>query len=579
VRIPGRGRGALVHLARSGLGQSGPARAGTGPSRVPLQIQYRVWRSRVEPGASELQREGARTVIGRGAGRLLIVMPAREADAAGLSRSVRSLLQQPYPDWTLLVSSPEEMTSHGVADPRVRWLRRPERDHWSGAIAAHDLEAADWIALMLPGERLTRHGLVRMAQEALEHRDCDLMYSDWDEITWNGGRSHPHFSYGWSPELLTACDVLGGLVMQRRELWLRSGGWRADDAPGEAYGQLLRSSDLAAAPRHVAVMALSRPSRNLRAEGSGLGPSARPSGHPPLEARRRIVERWLSDRGSSARVEVCREAGRTDLLFDVEGEPEVDVVIPLRDRWQLLDRCLAGLRRSTYRHLRITVVDNGSTEGGTVAYLRRLSFPVVSHPGPFNFSALVNHGVSVGTAPFILLLNNDTVVSRPNWAEAMLGWLAQPRIGAVGARLTFADGRVQHEGIGIGIGRLAANLDLGWSATRACSAVTGACMMVRRTAYERVGGFDEGLPVAFNDVDFCLRLWAAGWRVIVTPSAEMRHDEGSSRGAATAETDYQAFCARWGEEERLRDAFLGPHIAWPKPLTLRVPRRTARSTG
>ena len=155
----------------------------------------------------------------------------------------------------------------------------------------------------------------------------------------------------------------------------------------------------------------------------------------------------------------------------------------------------------------------------------------------------------------------------------MLEWCQRPGVGAVGARLLFADGRVQHEGIGIGIGRVAANLDLGWSAARATSAVTGACMMVRREAWEAVGGFDESLPVAFNDVDFCLRLWQAGWRVVMTPLAELQHDEGSSRGAGAPEADYRQFCRRWGDEDRLRDAFLGPHVAWPRPLTLRIPPR------
>jgi GT2 family glycosyltransferase len=220
----------------------------------------------------------------------------------------------------------------------------------------------------------------------------------------------------------------------------------------------------------------------------------------------------------------------------------------------------------------VVIVDNGSREPGTLAYLGRLPH-VVPHPGDFNFSAIVNRGVEATETPYVVLLNNDTVVRTPGWLEAMLEWCGRPGVGAVGARLVFADGRVQHEGIGIGIGRVAANLDLGWSAARACSAVTGACMMVRREAWDAVGGFDESLPVAFNDVDFCLRLWRAGWRVVMTPLAELQHDEGSSRGSLAPEDDYRRFCLRWGAEDRLRDAFLGPHVAWPRPLTLRIPRR------
>jgi GT2 family glycosyltransferase len=249
----------------------------------------------------------------------------------------------------------------------------------------------------------------------------------------------------------------------------------------------------------------------------------------------------------------------------------VDIVVPTRDRIDLLRRCLAAIDGSTYPHRRILIVDNDSRDPDTLGDLARQPHRVLRHPGEFNYSAIVNHAAGATDAPYLLLLNNDTVVRSPGWLEEMLGWCQRDGIGAVGARLVFADGTVQHDGVGIGIGRVAANLDLGWAAARACSAVTAACMLIRREAFEAVGGFDETLPIVFNDVDFCLRLWQAGWRVVFTPRAVLQHDEGSSRGHLAPEADYRRFCRRWGDETALRDAFLGPHVAWPRPLRLRIP--------
>jgi GT2 family glycosyltransferase len=419
------------------------------------------------------------------------------------------------------------------------------------------------VGLLHPGDQVTAHGLLTVARALADAPDCDMVYADWDEIDARGLRRKPHLGYGWSTELLMGRDYMGGLVLQRLDLLTAARGWRYDDSPAEVYAELLRAGAQARNARHIAVVALSRP--------EGSDPAA------PAADRRSALEAWLPALDPGARVETGRERGITDVRFELRGPTDVAIVIPTRDRLDMLRRCLTSLEVSTHLRRRVVIVDNDSRQPETLEFLSQLPHRVVHHPGAFNFSAIVNRGVEATDAPYVVLLNNDTAVRTPGWLEAMLEWCQRPGVGAVGARLVFADGRVQHEGIGIGIGRVAANLDLGWSAARACSAVTAACMMVRREAWEAVGGFDEGLPAAFNDVDFCLRLWRAGWRVVMTPLAELQHDEGSSRGPGAVEDDYRWFCLRWGDEDRLRDAFLGPHVAWPRPLTLRIPPKRSRS--
>ena len=546
---------------------SGVPTRGTGPSRVPLEVQYRLWRLRIEPGAAGLRELAAASASRGGYASLVFVIPPTDGPGP-LSTTLASLRDQPHQRWRAAFALPGDGAFPvGAPDPRaIAAVLEPDGDWAVALLDAASPEAGEYVALVPPGARVTPHGLVLAAATLAGDPDCDLLYTDWDELGRLGHRNSPHFAYGWSPELLLGRDQdLGGLVLQRQDLLSASGGWRASEAPVEAYAQLLRAAARARRPRHLPVVALSR-SR-----------PARPA--PTVEERRHCVKALLTDRGTAAEIKTRREPEVTDVRWEVIGSPLVDVIIPTRDRLDLLRRCLAGLDRTAYPARRVLIVDNDSRDAATLEFLAAQPHRVLRHPGAFNYSAIVNHAAAASDAPYLLLLNNDVEVLSPGWLGAMLGWCQQPGIGAVGARLLFADGRVQHEGIGIGIGRVAANLELGWSATRACSAVTGACMLIRRSAFQAVGGFDEGLPVVFNDVDFCLRLWAAGWRVVMTPLAELRHDEGSSRGALAPEEDYRRFCERWGEAGRLRDAFLGPHIAWPRPLTLRIPPRRRRRTA
>ncbi len=568
ARVPGgravrlwRREGAAGVLRRLRSPRQPPHR-GTGPSRVPLDVQYRRWRSRTEPDGRGLRQLADEARSGRAPVSIVLLIPSQPGDEGAVRATLRSLQDQPY-EWWRAAAYVDPGAGATPADGRVTWTPRQPGVHWGPSLLdAARPERGEYVAVIAPGSRVTRHGLLAVAEALRKAPDCDLIYTDWDEIDAGGRRHTPHLVYGWSPELLLGRDQMGGLVLQRLDLVERAGGWREGDAPAETYAQLLRASEHVRDPRRLPAVALSRPAGSAH--------------ELPAASRRPCLEAWVSSRYPGAQVETGREPGVTDVRFYPGPPQEVDIVIPTRDRHELLRRCLDSLEVSTHPRRRVVVVDNDSGEGKTLEYLSQLPHRVLTHPGAFNFSAIVNRGVAATTAPFVVLLNNDTVVRTPGWLEAMLEWCGRPGVGAVGARLVFGDGRVQHEGIGIGIGRVAANLDLGWSAVRACSAVTAACMMVRREAWDAVGGFDEGLPVAFNDVDFCLRLWRAGWRVVMTPLAELQHDEGSSRGNLAPEDDYRRFRIRWGEEDRLRDAFLGPHVAWPRPLTLRIPPRSSR---
>nr|MBA2432448.1 glycosyltransferase family 2 protein [Chthoniobacterales bacterium] len=323
-------------------------------------------------------------------------------------------------------------------------------------------------------------------------------------------------------------------------------------------------------------------------EGSVAGdPTAKPYAK---EAARRSIAEHLQRRGVAARVEPCPEASESHrVIYELpEHAPLVSMIIPTRDRVDLLRRCINSIReRSDYPALELVIVDNGSTQMETRYYLRTLeeSFGarIVRDDEAFNFSRLMNRGAQAATGEVLALLNNDTEVENGDWLREMVSHAVRPGIGAVGARLWYPDGTLQHGGVVAGLGGVAGhamyrvprghpgyfnNIFL----TRSCTAVTAACLVVRKALFEQAGGFDElHLPVSFNDVDFCLRLRALGLENIWTPSANLTHHESASRGHHTAPEEQAQFFReatfvqeKWGAA-LLEDPFYNPNLTldWP----------------
>ena len=273
--------------------------------------------------------------------------------------------------------------------------------------------------------------------------------------------------------------------------------------------------------------------------------------------------------------------------------PLVSIVIPTKDHIETLDACVMSIaQKATYTNYEIVLVENNSEDPETFAYYETLpervvaasegkgSARVVYWPGEFNYSQIINFGVEHAKGDYLLLLNNDTEVISPDFIEEMMGYLQRPDAGVVGAKLYFADHLVQHAGIVVGVRGALAHANQDFSAKRegylaravrpgSFSAVTGACQMVRRDVFERVGGYDEEFAVGFNDADFCLRVWEAGYRTIFTPYAELYHYEFTSRGREEAneeklrrwKREQALFMRRWPEFFLDGDPWLGPNLS------------------
>ncbi len=490
-----------------------------------------------------------------------IVMTIDRADAAHLGEAVASVRGQLYEDWELCivgdaaVAAAMRTTLEQLAgeDARIR----PVFGQANSSVAACRNAAlatasGDWIVPMGHDDMLSEHALYLVAAAIESDSDLAIVYSDEDRIDKGGLRSLPFFKPDWDPDLFLGQNLIGQLGACRSDLVRRSGGLREDFEGAEDRDLALRMLDSTpgAKVHHIPFVLYHR-----RRTDDALHPTA-PSG--AAAAAQRAVNEHFTRTGEDA---AAIPTGHLDHLRIRRGlpaeRPLVSIVIPTKNQCALLRTCFDGLlNRTGYAPIEIVVVDNGSDADDARAFLadirRRPNVKVVEDARRFNFSRLVNLGVAASSGEICVLLNNDVDVINTDWLDELVSHVIRPEVGAVGAMLYYADDTVQHGGVILGINGVAGHEHkhaprgshgyfgrLGLAHQLSC--VTGACIAIRREVYDALGGFNErDLTVGLNDVDFCVRLRLAGYRIIWTPHAELYHYESISRGRATATAEGSA---------------------------------------
>ncbi len=411
----------------------------------------------------------------------------------------------------------------------------------------------DYIAFVDHDDLLEPDALLQVAR-AIEQTDADIIYTDEDKIDEVGeGRYDTHHKPAWSPDLLLAQNYISHLSVIRRELVVEAGGLNPEFDGSQDHDLLLRCAERAGEVIHVPMVLY-----HWRAvEGS----TAREFGEKayPWEAGRNAVEAALSRRKIPGTVRLGERPGTYRVERDLIGSPRVSILIPFRDRPRLLGQCVRSiLNKTVYDNYEIVGLDNQSAQAETLELMRalaesddRVRFERYDHP--FNFSAINNFGAGLAEGEHLILLNNDTEVISPEWLGAMLAQSQRNDVGAVGAKLLYPDNRIQHAGAILGIGGVAghshkylANDANGYFSrphlTQNISAVTAACLMVKRLLYMEMGGLEEdSLAVAFNDIDFCIRLRERGLLNIFEPTAVLYHHESISRGYEDSEDKQRRF--------------------------------------
>ena len=506
-----------------------------------------------------------------------VLMPVHDPDPKVLQAALASLRAQLYPHWELCVvddastrpAIPKILQRAAEADPRIRLHARSENGHIARATNdALGLARGDVCAFMDHDDVLTEDALYEVARALRLDPALVLIYSDEDKIDGRGRRFDPHFKPGFDRELLYAQNYINHLTVVRTEALRAVGGLRPGFEGSQDHDLLLRLTDGLDPSRIRHIPRVLYHWRAAQGSGTFSDRSLAKAEAARLRALDEVVAPWggRAERGPSGFNRLVRPLP--------QPAPRVSAIIPTRDRAEILSVTLDGLLTSTdYPDIEVVIVDNDSREPETAALFARYRddprVRVVPVPGAFNFSDLSNRGAAAAAGQVLLFLNNDVEVLEPGWLGELVRHAVRPEIGAVGAKLLYPDRTIQHGGIVLGIGGVAGHSHLGvpdadpgyfcrMVIAHEVSAVTGACLAMRADVFEAVGGFDaEALKVAFNDVDLCLKIRRAGYRIVWTPFAKLIHHESKSRGAEDTpekrkrfEGEVLTMLDRWGPELR-----------------------------
>jgi GT2 family glycosyltransferase len=487
-----------------------------------------------------------------------VLMPVFNPPERWLRRAIDSVLEQTYARWELCIADDASTAPHvrrilekyASADARIKVVYRPVNGHISTASnSALGLATGEFTALLDHDDELSPHALAEVARALATHPDARVLYSDEDKIDTRGRRYDPYFKPDWNPDLLRSQNYFCHLSVYQTSLLREIGGFRIGYEGSQDWDLALRAVERV---RDDQIVHIPRVLYHWRAiPGSTALSQSQKSYH--LEAARKALQDHVTRTGIAATVAPVK-GGHWRIQHHLPPlAPRVSIIIPTRNHLGILKPCISAiLERTTYPDYEILIVDNGSDEPAALEYLHQLKrdprIKIIRDDGPFNFSALNNRAVAHASGTLLAFVNNDVEPITPDWLGEMVSLALRPGTGAVGAMLYYPDDRVQHAGVVLGIaGPQRVNGIAGHAFKKfprghgGCmnrmrllqnySAVTAACLVVRRSVFEQVGGFDEhNLAIAFNDVDFCLRVLKTGLRNVWTPFAELYHHESASRG-------------------------------------------------
>jgi GT2 family glycosyltransferase len=584
------------------------------------------WHNRLTPRLRSVLQQDADAIVRAGGPLISLAVPAYNTPEKYLRELLDCLKQQIYPRWELCIADDASPQPHvrriledaARSDARVKPVYRSENGHISRATnSALDIATGDFVGLLDHDDLLPHDALLHVAQAIIRHPSAAYLYTDEDKIDDSGRRFDPQFKGGWSPEMAITHNYTHHLTVIRRSVIEQAGRLRPEFNGAQDIDLFLRCWELIDAKDvlHVPFVGY-----HWRAHAESTATRGDQKGYLFAAARNAIAEA-VARRGLRAEPMLPDFAKHYALCLHqlqwnaaLLRENPVTVVIPTRNRADLLKTCLDSIARTTpAESVKVVVVDDNSDEPAALAYLNSLpsrtdlrvdllhapamagadrdtglTAPKTAETaalaatgrsgGPvtgegFNYSRLVNLGTARADTPLVLHLNNDVEALAPGWLEDMVGWLSVPGVGVVGAKLLFPDGTINHAGISVSRGDGLAHVlferepadELGYlflpHAARNVAAVTGACLLTRTDLYRRLGGFDEAkLQVAYNDVDYCLRAGAAGFRTVITPQAVLRHVGSASRGQVYAEREHLEYIARHGN---YRDAYHSEALQFP----------------
>lgn len=529
-----------------------------------------------------------------------VVMPVYNPKREHLIVAIESVRAQIYPHWELCIADDAStdaaikaiLTRYAKRDKRIKLVFREKNGHISVASnSALDLVTGEWVALLDQDDVLAEQALFWVAETINDVPNIGLIFSDEDKITESGERFAPYFKCDWNVDLFYSHNMVSHLGTYRTDLVKTIGGFRVGFEGSQDYDLALRCIERLT---RAQIVHIPRVLYHWRAHPGSAATSAEVKPYATQSAIRALNDHFERQQ-IRAQVQINDYFGYRVRYALPDILPLVSLIIPTRNGLTLLRQCVESiLNVTTYPNYEIVIVDNGSDDPAAIQYFSDIQknnrIRVLHDPRSFNYSALNNAAVAQVQGELIGLVNNDIEVISPDWLSEMVSLALQPGVGAVGAKLLYPDNTVQHAGVVLGYGGVAEHAHKYLPANhpgyagrarllQSFSAVTAACLIVRKAIYDAVDGLNEtDLPVAFNDVDFCLRVREAGYRNVWTPYAELYHHESATRGRedspekrVRADKEMQYLKDRWGDA-LLTDPAYSPNLtldstdfsyAWP----------------
>ena len=537
----------------------------------PEDIPYGPWYEHYRPSKEELERQEKRNWKKKTL--FSVVVPVYRTPETFLREMIDSVLSQTYPFWELCIvnADPQDaaaarvLEEYAKKDERIR-VRNLEKNAGIAENTNEGIRMAfgEWICFLDHDDVLSPAALWKFADHLEGHPETDVLYSDEDKIAGNTGEHlQPHLKPDFNPDLLRSNNYICHFLAVRRSLLEKAGLLDSRYDGAQDYDLVLRCSEKAREVGHVPEILYHWRTHEASTADNPV------SKMYAYEAGASAIREHLKRCGLEGTVELKKDPGFYRVIYPVCGEPAVSIIVPNRDEAETLRKCISSIReKSTYRNYEILIIENNSVQPETFELYRELAkienVRILRWKKEFNYSAINNFAAARAKGEYLLFLNNDTEVITPGWIEEMLGTCQRPDTGAVGVRLYYPDDTIQHAGVVIGIGArsggVAGSMFVGMKRQfsgymhkaqlmQDLSAVTAACMLVKRSVFEAAGGFDEKLAVAFNDVDLCLRIRNAGYLIVYDPYAELYHYESKSRGSEDTKEKVRRF---QGELEYMR---------------------------
>ena len=544
--------------------------------------EYKRWIAAHEPTGGELdlqrKKQFDRTPV------FSIVVPVFNPPAEYLNAMLASVVAQTYRHWQLCIADASTaphvrpiLDKFAAAEPRAAVKYLDSNLGIAGnSNAAVALATGEFVCLLDHDDTLAPFALHELADAVHMNPDADFLYSDEDKLDPSGLRVDPYFKPDWSPETLLSRNYICHLTCVRRDLLTRLGGFRTGFDGAQDYDLVLRATEQAKRIVHIPQILYHwriHPQSTAGVQTSKMY---------AYDSGRKAVGEHLQRMGVDATVHDGSILGTYHVVYHLRTQPLVSVVIPNKDHADVLARCVESLAKASYANYELLVVENGSTDPKTHALYAELRkqphVRILEWTKPFNYAAVNNFAAAEARGELLLFLNNDIESIGPDWLEQLVKIAVQPGVGAVGAKLLYADDTIQHAGIVVGMGGVAGHAHLNYPRTapghgqrllftQNVAAVTGACLLMPTAVFRAIDGFDEGFVLAFNDVDICLKVLKAGSRVVWTPDALLYHLESKTRGyedtpekQARFKRECDLFHSKWGDFLKAGDPYYSPHF-------------------